>query len=55
MVYFSCRSKTLSSATLAQLVERIFRKDKVPGSIPGGGSKKQKEGTDSQESVPDFL
>lgn len=25
-------------ATLAQLVEQRFRKAKVPGSIPGGGS-----------------
>ena len=27
-------------AALAQLVERIFRKDEVPGPIPGGGSNK---------------
>lgn len=26
-------------AILAQLVERIFRKDEAPGSIPGDGSK----------------
>lgn len=29
-------------ATLAQLVEQCFRKAKVPGSNPGGGSEKEK-------------
>ena len=28
-----------SGAILAQLVERIFRKDEAPGSIPGDGSR----------------
>jgi hypothetical protein len=31
----------LEVATLAQLVEQCFRKAKVPGSNPGGGSQKQ--------------
>ena len=30
-------------ATLAQLVEQCFRKAKVPGSNPGGGSNKKIE------------
>jgi hypothetical protein len=35
-----------TSATLAQLVERYTRNVKVPGPIPGGGSKKKKRGAD---------
>ena len=34
----ACNSSVLKFATLAQLVEQCFRKAKVPGSIPGGGS-----------------
>ena len=31
-------ARPIESATLAQLVEQCFRKAKVPGSNPGGGS-----------------
>ena len=36
---YRCRKR----ATLAQLVEQCFRKAKVPGTNPGGGSEKGKQ------------
>jgi hypothetical protein len=44
-------------ATLAQLVERVTRNDKVPGSIPGGGSKiwRQRISSGTVHTVPSDL